>query len=83
MEQIRTDLGQEAIILNTKKVKTKGFLGLFRKQQIEVIAALDTQNKGNELIKPTVQRVNQLVNVNSQKVQRAYGMKCFLRKMLP
>lgn len=59
MEQIRTDLGQEAIILNTKKVKTKGFLGLFRKQQIEVIAALDTQNKGNELIKPTVQRVNQ------------------------
>lgn len=45
MQQIRSDLGHEAIILNTKKIKTKGFLGFFRKQQIEVIAALDPEKK--------------------------------------
>lgn len=42
LEKIRLDLGQDAVILNTKPVRTGGFLGMFRKQQIEVIAAVDT-----------------------------------------
>ncbi|GAA0365194.1 flagellar biosynthesis protein FlhF [Bacillus horti] len=46
MQQIRSELGNNAIILNTKKVKTGGWLGLFGKQQIEVIAAVD-QEKSN------------------------------------
>lgn len=41
LEQIRAELGKDAIILNTKPVKTGGFLGMFRKKQIEVIAAID------------------------------------------
>jgi flagellar biosynthesis protein FlhF len=41
LQQIRSDLGKDAIILNTKSVKTGGFLGMFRKKQIEVIAAVD------------------------------------------
>ncbi|WP_462410746.1 flagellar biosynthesis protein FlhF [Neobacillus sp. Marseille-QA0830] len=35
------DLGTDAFILNTKQIKTGGFLGLFRKRQIEVVAAAD------------------------------------------
>ncbi|EGL82506.1 flagellar biosynthetic protein FlhF [Caldalkalibacillus thermarum TA2.A1] len=42
MQEIKQDLGQDAVILDTKKVKKKGLLGLFRKKtQIEVIAAVD------------------------------------------
>ncbi len=41
LEKIRVDLGSDAIILNTKQVKTGGILGFFAKQQIEVIAAID------------------------------------------
>lgn len=41
LQQIRTDLGKDAIILNTKPIKTGGFLGMFRKKKIEVIAAID------------------------------------------
>ncbi|BAU27687.1 flagellar biosynthesis protein FlhF [Aneurinibacillus soli] len=41
LEQIRSELGKDAIILNTKPVKTGGFLGMFGKKQIEVIAAID------------------------------------------
>jgi flagellar biosynthesis protein FlhF len=48
LQQIRTDLGKNAIILNTKPIKTGGFLGMFRKKQIEVIAAIDP-NGGDEL----------------------------------
>jgi flagellar biosynthesis protein FlhF len=35
------DLGTDAFILNTKKVKSGGFFGLFRKKQVEVVAATD------------------------------------------
>lgn len=41
MKKIRSELGQNAMILNTKKVKTGGFFGLFGRRQIEVIAAVD------------------------------------------
>lgn len=49
LQQIRADLGKNAIILNTKPIKTGGFLGMFRKKQIEVIAAIDpTANNEKE-----------------------------------
>lgn len=55
MQQIRQDLGPEAVILNTKEVKHGGFLGFFKKKSLEVVAALDpqplktTQNRAPEL----------------------------------
>ncbi|ANE47554.1 hypothetical protein SY83_16120 [Paenibacillus swuensis] len=42
MHKIRNELGKDAVILNTKAVKLGGFLGLFGKKKIEVIAATDT-----------------------------------------
>lgn len=41
MKQIRKELGSDAVILNSKVIKSKGFLGLFKKNSIEVIAAAD------------------------------------------
>jgi flagellar biosynthesis protein FlhF len=35
------DLGTEAFILHTKPVKNKGLFGLFRKKQVQVVAAAD------------------------------------------
>ncbi|MFD1037969.1 flagellar biosynthesis protein FlhF [Virgibacillus byunsanensis] len=43
MHQIRKELGSDAVILNSKEVNNGGFLGLFKKRSIEVIAALDRQ----------------------------------------
>ena len=41
IKQIRAELGSEAVILNSKVVHHGGFLGFFRKKNIEVIAAVD------------------------------------------
>lgn len=41
MSEIKKDLGNDAIIIQTRKVKVGGFLKLFRKEKIEVIAAVD------------------------------------------
>lgn len=39
--KVKMDLGKEAIILNTKKVRQKGIMGFFSKPLIEVLAAID------------------------------------------
>ncbi|MEH7122839.1 flagellar biosynthesis protein FlhF [Bacillus sp. JJ1773] len=41
MKHIRAELGSDAVILNSREVHSGGFLGLFKKRNIEVIAATD------------------------------------------
>lgn len=41
VQQIRSELGSDAVILNTKEIRVGGFLGMFRKKKVEVIAAVD------------------------------------------
>jgi flagellar biosynthesis protein FlhF len=43
MKLIRSELGNDAIILNSRVIQTGGFLGFFKKRSIEVVAALDTK----------------------------------------
>ncbi|RIX51809.1 flagellar biosynthesis protein FlhF [Paenibacillus nanensis] len=40
--KIRTDLGKDAVILDTKEIKVGGFMGMFRKKKMEVIAAVES-----------------------------------------
>lgn len=54
MGQIKVDLGNDAMILHTKKIKIGGFFGLFGKEKIEVIAAADSNSK-LEMQKPKIQ----------------------------
>lgn len=59
MIQIRRELGKDAVILRTKELTSGGFLGLFKKKRIEVIAALDQQDaKSNSPIerKPAISK---------------------------
>lgn len=39
--KVKMDLGNDALILNTRKVRQKGFFGLFAKPLVEVLAAID------------------------------------------
>ncbi|MCL2058733.1 MAG: AAA family ATPase [Oscillospiraceae bacterium] len=41
--KVKYELGSEALIINTKKVRQKGLLGYFKKPLIEVMAAIDEQ----------------------------------------
>ncbi|PPA72042.1 flagellar biosynthesis protein FlhF [Jeotgalibacillus proteolyticus] len=41
MNLIRAEFGSDAVVLSSKTVHTGGFLGLFKKKQIQVIAGLD------------------------------------------
>jgi flagellar biosynthesis protein FlhF len=45
MKQVRAELGSEAVILNSRVIQTGGFMGFFKKSNIEVIAAIDPDNE--------------------------------------
>ncbi|MED1917407.1 flagellar biosynthesis protein FlhF [Bacillus thuringiensis] len=61
MEKIRADLGMDAVILNSKPIKTGGMLGMFGKQRIEVVAAVD--EKASERENSTVAAEHRTNNV--------------------
>ena len=46
MRKVREDFGEDAVILSSNVTKTKGFLGLFRKRSVEVVASYDKTNAG-------------------------------------
>ena len=48
MALIRKEFGDDAIILQTNRVKSGGFLGFFQKEAIEILAALDNEAKVNK-----------------------------------
>ncbi|CAH0213644.1 Flagellar biosynthesis protein FlhF [Peribacillus sp. Bi96] len=50
MKRIRVELGSDAVILSSKPVYTSGFLGLFKKRNIEVIAAIDPVSQPNQTV---------------------------------
>ncbi|MEK4328017.1 flagellar biosynthesis protein FlhF [Paenibacillus sp. FSL R7-0312] len=45
MHSIRSELGSDAVILSTKEVKVGGFMGMFTKKKIEVVAAVENAQK--------------------------------------
>jgi len=45
MERIKKDMGPEAIILETRRVRQKGFLGLFKRRLVEITASIDDNSK--------------------------------------
>lgn len=45
MHSIRSELGSDAVILSTKEIKVGGFMGMFTKKKIEVVAAVENGQK--------------------------------------
>ena len=52
MLKVRLDLGSDAIILNTRKIRQKGFLKFFSKPLVEVLAAVDEGATQSNLSEP-------------------------------
>jgi flagellar biosynthesis protein FlhF len=54
--KVKMDLGNEALILNTRKVKQKGLIGLFSKPMVEVLAAVDEYSNARDAEEPARQQ---------------------------
>lgn len=73
MQKIRSELGKNAVILNTKDVKIGGFLGLFGKKKIEVIAAADSTSDVKSQ-PPVTSDTPSFIGTSSNPYQTAVGL---------
>ena len=65
MKKVRTDFGEDAVILSSTVVKSKGFLGLFQKKSVEVVAGFD--EPAAKPVQPAVSIVPQQVTEMASK----------------
>lgn len=63
--KVKADLGANAVILHTRKIREGGFFGLFGKKMVEVIATID-DDRDSQLTKDLRQELNML----REKVQK-------------
>ncbi len=63
MTRIRYELGSDAIIISQRKVRRRGFLGLFSKKSLEVTAAIDNYSKEKRHNYNTEYKVNNGNNI--------------------
>jgi len=52
LQKIRMELGKDAVIINTKEIRVGGFLGMFTKRKVEVVAATDTNPESAAPVRP-------------------------------
>jgi flagellar biosynthesis protein FlhF len=72
VSMIRSELGKDAVILNTKEIKVGGFMGMFRKKKMEVIAAIESAqpSAAPQLPKAVPPKTEQTLEQMVQSVQR-------------
>ncbi len=80
---IKKELGEDALILNTKKIKTGGFLGIFKKEKLEITAGIDpippkkllptettSSGKPNHQKESSTELINELKNIKQFMVKQ-------------
>lgn len=70
MTKVRSELGKDAVILNSKNVETGGFLGFFSKNSVEVIAAIDPEAGKPAPKKPVSKKMSKSVNNNADSSEK-------------
>lgn len=67
MLKVKKELGSEALIINIRTIKPKGFQKLFKKQSVEVTATVDdAKSKPNT----NIETFNQVINETMKSVQK-------------
>lgn len=81
LKLIRKELGEEAIILNSKTVYSKGFLGLFKKKSIEVLAGMDTFETPSTLKEQSSSHFEQTNNVADEIKRELEDLKYLVKSI--
>lgn len=68
-EKIRVELGKDAVILSTRKVKKGGFLGIGAKTYIEVTAAVEDKKSQQTEEKGQIYKLQEILSKNKEGTQ--------------
>ncbi len=89
LQKVKSDLGRDAIILNTRKIRKKGLMGFFAKPLVEVVATIDSdissgaaQNKAQN-IRPAVQHIKEEYSNNASSFINELNANIQVQKNVP
>ncbi|HYE08906.1 MAG TPA: flagellar biosynthesis protein FlhF [Patescibacteria group bacterium] len=89
LQKVKADLGRDAIILNTRKIRKKGLMGFFAKPLVEVVATIDSdissgaaQNKAQN-IRPAVQHIKEEYSNNASSFINELNANIQVQKNVP
>jgi len=90
IKKVRDELGDDAVIIHTKKIKTKGIFGISSKEKVEVLAALEKQIIDNktatsehsqpELLNKSTEEPNKTKKEYTSKVKKEYNIDSYNRE---
>ncbi|MFT8313908.1 MAG: flagellar biosynthesis protein FlhF [Clostridium sp.] len=69
--RIRYELGKDAVIISQRKIRKKGFTGLFSKKVIEVTAAVDNVDKAAEINEGKSKIIHNSVENSLEAIKKA------------
>ncbi len=72
MALVKKEMGNDAIILQTKKTKSKGLLGLFKKDAVEILAAVESEKPSSRI---AVARMRSLANIDGKNEKNDVSFK--------
>src|SRR3712207_8935618 len=61
MNKIRYELGRDAVIINQRKVRRRGFKGLFSPKMLEVTAAIDSKKSNNKPMQDSIHAIKKVL----------------------
>lgn len=73
--RIRYELGKDAVIISQRKIRKKGFTGLFSKKVIEVTAAVDNVDKAAEINEGKSKTIHNSVENSLEAIKKAMDVK--------
>lgn len=84
IKKVRDELGDDAVIIHTKKIKVKGIFGISSKEKVEVLAALEKQSVDSkthtseysqvELVNKGIEEPNKFKKEYTSKVKKEYNI---------
>lgn len=80
-EKIRVELGKDAVILSTRKVKKGGFLGIGAKTFLEVTAAVEDKKVSQQEPKGQIYKLQEILSKSKPQVQQSEDIS-ELKKMM-
>jgi flagellar biosynthesis protein FlhF len=84
MIKVKNELGRDAVILHTRKIKKPGIMGFLKKPLVEVIAAVDSSysSNSNKVFKDNTLNSNILFKNDSENIQNIHSQIDSIKSML-
>ena len=68
IQKAKTEFGENAVIMNVKEVKPKGFFRIFKSTTYEVTAAMEEKEQNVQIMPDVLNKIDFMINVTDSLI---------------